>query len=214
MNITLKILESDKQIAQSILGELSRQISDSFNKSSKNILIKIKDLLKLVIVSQPEYASLKNGSLRLELGIPDSSVVDNIVSSMINSTQIKIKPIKISGNKLSGGFTITFLDDVQLENIINSSDGMVNDPKGYSLPWLKWLLSEGVKPIVKGYSVRFGPNRASRTGMAIMVGSSSSWNVPAQFAGNKSNNWITRAVNDIDDNRILSIIQEEVTKSI
>jgi hypothetical protein len=122
--------------------------------------------------------------------------------------------MKISGNKLSGGFLVTFLDDAQLENIMNSSYGMVNDVKGYSLPWLKWLLSEGVKPIVKGYSVRLGPNKASRTGMAIMVESPSSWSVPAQFAGNKSNNWITRSINDIDDNRILSIIKEEVNKNI
>jgi hypothetical protein len=214
MNITLKILESDKQINQLILNELSQQISKIFSKSSKIILNKVKELIRSVIVSQPEYSALKSGSLRLELGIPDTTVVDNIVSSLSNTTNIELKPIKISGNKLSGGFLITFLDDAQLQSIIDSPDGMVNDAKGYSLPWLKWLLSEGVKPIVKGYSVRIGPNRASRTGMAIMVNSASSWSVPAQFAGNKTNNWITRAIGDIEDNRISSIIQEEVTKNL
>ncbi len=214
MNITLKILENDKQINQLILNELSQQISKVFSKSSKVILSKVKELIRSVIVSQPEYSALKNGSLRLELGIPDTTVVDSIVSSLSNTTNIELKPIKISGNKLSGGFLITFLDDAQLQSIIDSPDGMVNDVKGYSLPWLKWLLSEGVKPIVKGYSVRIGPNKASRTGMAIMVDSASSWSVPAQFAGNKTNNWITRAISDIEDNRISSIIQEEVTKNL
>jgi|APGre2960657404_1045060.scaffolds.fasta_scaffold50294_2 hypothetical protein len=214
MNITLKILENDKQINQLIFNELSQQISQVFSKSSKLILNKVKELIRSVIISQPEYSALKNGSLRLELGIPDTTVVDSIVSSLLNTTNIELKPIKISGNKLSGGFLITFLDDAQLQSIIDSPDGMVNDAKGYSLPWLKWLLSEGVKPIVKGYSVRIGPNRASRTGMAIMVNSASSWSVPAQFAGNKTNNWITRAIGDIEDNRISSIIQEEVTKNL
>lgn len=214
MNITLKILENDKQINQLILNELSQQISKVFSKSSKVILSKVKELIRLVIVSQPEYSALKNGSLRLELGIPDTTVIDSIVASLSNTTNIELKPIKISGNKLSGGFLITFLDDAQLQNIIDSPDGMVNDIKGYSLPWLKWLLSEGVKPIIKGYSVRIGPNKASRTGMAIMVDAASSWSVPAQFAGNKTNNWITRAISDIEDNRISSIIQEEVTKNL
>lgn len=214
MNITLKILENDKQISQLILTELSKQILDLFNKSVKTILTKTKDLIKLVIVSQPEYSSLKNGSLRLELGIPDTSIVDSIVNSISNSINIEIKPIKVSGNKLSGGFLITFLDDTQIENIISSESASINDSKGYSLPWLKWLLLEGIKPIVKGYKVKLGPNEASRTGMAIMVESLTSWSVPAQFAGNKTNNWITRSINDIDENKILSIIKEEINRNI
>lgn len=214
MNIAFKILESDKQISQLIINELSKQVLDLLNQSIKTILTKTKDVIKLAIISQPEYSSLKNGSLRLELGIPDTSVVDNIVDSISNTTNITIKPIKISQNKLSGGFLITFLDDTQIQAIINSTDASVNDIKGYSLPWLKWLLLEGVKPIVKEYSVKLGPNKASRTGMAIMVKSPSSWGIPAQFAGNKNNNWITRSINDIDENKILSIIKEEVNKNL
>lgn len=86
--------------------------------------------------------------------------------------------------------------------------------RGYQLPWLKWLLVEGTKPIVKNYAVKFGPNKSSRTGMAVMVNSSSNWSVPSEFAGTISSNWISRAIDDISDLFISSIIENEIRKNL
>ena len=47
-----------------------------------------------------------------------------------------------------------------------------------------------------------------------MVYSSSSWSVPAKFAGTSNNNWIIRALNDIKENTINSILKKEIMRYI
>jgi hypothetical protein len=82
------------------------------------------------------------------------------------------------------------------------------------LPWLEWLLLYGGKIIVRDYRVKMGSNNRSRTGMAVMVESSgSNWRVPTEFAGTSNNNWVTRAINKID-NKILDILETELEKSL
>lgn len=213
MKINIKLLDSNNKINKQILSILSNEINRVFNLSLSTILISIKDIVKMAIISQPEYASLKTGQLRLEFGIPDTSIIDSVIDSMIDTTIITIKKPKITSDRISSGLVIEFLNDSDLQSITDSSNSFVYD-KEYSLPWLKWLLFEGVRPIIKQYSVKVGPNKNSRTGMAIMTESNLSWNVPSQFAGNRSNNWITRAVDNIDDNKIISVIQQEIIKNI
>jgi len=76
------------------------------------------------------------------------------------------------------------------------------------------LLLYGGQIIVRNYRVKMGSNRASRTGMAIMVESpGDSWRVPPEFAGTSNNNWVTRALSKIDD-KILDIIQLEIERKI
>lgn len=214
MNINLSLLEKDNQINKLILSSLSDEINSVFKLSLSSILSSTKNLIKNALISQPEYNALKSGQLRFEFGIPNADNIDSIIDTMCNTTIIDFRPVNFNSNSLSGGFIITFLDNNALDSIISSSEASVQDSDGYSLPWLRWLLNEGVKPIVKSYKVKMGPNNRSRTGMAIMVKSNSSWTVPPQYAGTSSNNWISRAINDIDDSRILSIIQSEIEKNI
>lgn len=214
MKISLMLKDSAGAIEQSILKIIASEISLIFNKSSNNILLNIKDNIRRSILQQPEYSSLKNGKLRYDFGIPDTNSVDKVIDEILDTTNIQIKPIKILRNGLSGGIIITFLNDNDLLNITESTNASVQDSSGYSIPWLKWLLYEGVKPIIKGYSVKLGPNKNSRTGMAVMIESNSNWSVDAQFAGTKTNNWIIRAINDISDDNMSSIIQNEIEKNI
>jgi hypothetical protein len=96
----------------------------------------------------------------------------------------------------------------------NESAIVVDSVSGITLPWLEWLLLYGGKIIVKNYKVRMGSNRNSRTGMAIMVESEgNNWRVPPEFAGILTNNWVTRAINKLDD-KIISILESELEKSI
>jgi hypothetical protein len=84
--------------------------------------------------------------------------------------------------------------------VIGLDIAKIND-KGYSLPWLQWLLFEGNEVLIKNYKVEFRPNPNSRSGLAIMKpSSSSSWRVPPEFVGSEENNWITRAITRIENN--------------
>jgi len=214
MNLSLSILETNSTINKMILDELRVQLDRTMQKSAKELPSKIKPLLSDALKQEPEYASLKSGSLRFEFGIPDSSVVDDLVEKIAETVTINASPVKISGAGLSGGFTLTAIKTDDINGIINDSSAIVEDTKrGYSLPWLEWLLFRGNQTIIKGYDVKLGPNDNSRTGNAIMVSSNNNWRVPAEFAGTSSSNWTTRAVERLESN-IYKIIQSTVEGNI
>lgn len=92
-------------------------------------------------------------------------------------------------------------------DVLGADAALVQDNiRGYSLPWLEWLLLEGNRTIIPTQSVVIGPNPRSRTGMAIMRESTQGWNVPSEFAGTINDNWITRAIDDAaqDVNNLLN----------
>lgn len=213
MNISLELLESNNEIADLIYRELLKMIQPVLKTCVSKILPQIKQALSKALREEPEYASLVNGSLRLEFGIPSTTSVDDIVEKLANTATASITPISIKGNGLSGGFILTALEKQTMGGLIGDDSAIVITEKGDVLPWLRWLLYEGNKPIVKNYKVQIGPNPNSRTGMAIMVDSATNWRVPPAFAGTTNSNWVTRAVDRISD-QIPSLLQKSFEQSL
>lgn len=213
MRISLDLIQSDNYIKNEILNILAKQADAVFQKTSIKILPKIKILLEESLKQEPEYASLIGGQLRLEFGIPDVSVVDSLVKKMAETVHITTQKASVKNNGISAGLILTALERTTMGGLVNDSNAMVQDSKGYSLPWLKWLLYEGNNPIIKNYEVKIGPNKNSRTGMAIMIDSNKNWRVPAAFAGTINNNWVTRAIDRISGN-INKLIKESFESSL
>jgi hypothetical protein len=90
---------------------------------------------------------------------------------------------------------------------------VIDGERGYSLPWLEWLLFRGGEIIVRNFEVEYGTNPRSRSGDAIMISSNKNWRVPAQFAGTIGNNWTTRAISSIED-KIIELMRIELEKAI
>lgn len=214
MNLNLKLLESNSEIANYILKAMKEILDVSFNKALRSLKSRIPNEVKNAIVSEPEYQSLISGKLKYEFGIPDSaSSVNKIIDIWINNISINTIPITIVGNNLRGGFDINMIKD-DYSDVLSSASASVVDSKTSSvLPWLEWLLLYGGQVIIKNYTVQMGPNRNSRTGMAIMVSSKENWRVPPEFAGTKSNNWITRALTRLET-IIPQLIQQEIENNI
>ena len=214
MNINLKLLESDNDIINYILLAMKDNLSIVFNNALKNLKTNIPNKVKQAIISEPEYQSLLDGKLKYEFGIPGSaSAVNSIIDTWTNNIQIDIIPITISGNSLRGGFSINMVKD-DYSDVLSLTGSSITDTKTSSvLPWLQWLLLDGGKVIIKNYIVQIGPNTNSRTGMAIMVSSKENWRVTPEFAGNKNNNWITRALSKFSTT-IPNLIQSEIEKNI
>lgn len=213
MKISAKLVESNSFVRKTILSALSDEITNTINKSLPGIKLKIQDIVRQSIKKEPEYESLKNGILRYEFGINQPSDVDYIVNLIIDTIEVRNNPIKITNQGLSGGFQITMIGTQDLNDISDNPHASVIDAlRNYELPWLKWLLFEGGRTIVKKYEVRMAPSEFSRTGMALMVESKKNWKVPAQFMGTTSNNWIVRALEGIDKT-VLDIIQKEIIKN-
>lgn len=213
MKISLRLIETDSYIKDQILQNLAKQVEPVLQKTANKSTPKIQNLIEDALKQEPEYSSLLSGQLRLEFGIPDISSIDNIVKKLAETTTIMVKNVIIKNNGLTGGLSLTALERTSMGGLINDANALVNDSKGYSLPWLQWLLYEGNKSIIKNYEVRIGPNPASRTGMAIMVNSDKNWRVPPAFAGTINNNWVIRALDRVSD-RVQKIIQENFENSI
>lgn len=213
LKFSINLVETDTQIKKMILQALADDVNIVIKKSMSEIDTNLKRVVKEAIEKEPEYASLKSGQLRAELGISDPSNIDKVVSAIVEGSKITHSPVRPGQMGLIGGFQYNLIKSDDMGGVIFTDIGSVFDTKGYYLPWLQWLLYEGGRPLVKKFRVQMGPSKNSRSGMAIMVRDKSNWHVPPQFAGTITNNWITRAIDRLD-NEIVNIIQTAIEKRI
>lgn len=208
MKISFKLLESDKTISNKILQALLSDINVFFNNGFDKIKQKLPILILSNIKATQEYQSLVSGNLMLELGIPDPvSKVEGLIDIWSKNILYTYSKPEIKNSKIKASFSIEMIK-ADFSDVLGSDFAIVVDAaRGYSLPWLEWLLLDGTKSIVKNYQVVFGPNAASRTGSAIMSPSSSSWGVSNSFAGTISDNWITRSI-DSSESEISNLFDE------
>lgn len=209
IKFSLKLLDSDSQIKMEILSALKVLLDKALIKLANRIEPKIRILLRQALRNEPEYVSLTNGVLRKEFGIADISNVDIAIDNIVNSMDLSIQSVSIKSSKVSGGISLSIVPN-NLSGIIDDTSAFVIDSeRGYSLPWLEWLLTKGGSIIVRGFEVQYGPNPRSRSGDAIMISSSSNWRVPSEFSGTPKNNWITRALSTIET-KIIKVLEDEL----
>lgn len=201
MKFSLKLVEKDNEIQSLISKSLLSQL-DNF---LINLIPKLKSGLSVIItrsiVSSPEYNSLLSGELQYNFGINDSNnKLNELLNIWANNINIEYTAPKLSNNKIVSKLLASMIR-IDFADVLYTDYALVIDSmRGYSLPWLEWLLLEGNKSIIQDYEIVVGTNNRSRTGMAIMRSSyGDSWKVPSQYAGTQNDNWITRAIDTIGD---------------
>jgi hypothetical protein len=200
MRFGASILESVASITSQVVKGFAKQVGDLFNKAQPNIQRELRTRLADAIRSQPEYGSLKSGSLRYEFGLADASVVDSLVNRFVESIYVTTKNINTSSTKINAELVFSIIANEDLDNILSSSDANIVTEKGDVLPWLNWLLLRGNEPIILTHRILIKPSPYSRTGQAIMIPTAQgSWRVPQSYIGTVDNNWITRALSSIED---------------
>lgn len=213
MKLSLSVVQDSNNIANLIMKDISANINKIFNKAIPKIENDLKFLLAEAIRSQPEYSSLMAGTLKAELGLPDSSIVQQTVDYFVENIRVTKNNIKYSSKGLLGNISIELFSDSSVNSAVNSDFANIQDVKGYIIPWLQWLLLEGSSILIKNYEVKYGNSPYSRSGMAIMVQSNDSWSVPNMFAGQINDNWITRAINSSEQS-IVNIIASNIENAI
>lgn len=212
MQITFKLLDTQADISRKILVSLRDYLRPILNTVANSVRKNISKDIEEAIRAEPEYTSLLSGLLRSELGVPDAaSRLDTIFTAWANNAVFTVQPVTIKASGLSGGFSLSMIQS-DFSDILGLSDAVVTDDiSGSKVEWLRWLLLEGGKTIiVRNYEVSYpGSNSRSRTGNAVMVKSDKHWKIPAVFAGEEDNNWITRAIGRLDD-RILFRLEKEL----
>jgi hypothetical protein len=197
MKFELKLLENNTVIINEILKALIPEI-DSYLKNRLNrIKIELPSLITDLLKNTETYSALVGGQLQYEFGIPDpGNKINEILEIWSRNISVNYRAPVVSNARIKASFSVSIIRS-NFSDVLSSDAALVIDNlRGYSLPWLEWLLLEGNKVIVRKQQVVFRPSKFSRTGMAVMQESNKNWKVPAQFAGTISNNWITRTIDD------------------
>ena len=200
LNISLQ--ETQSEIAALISREVFKMTNRSFSRSVKPIKQLVRQELGNSVRNQPEWSSLLGGKLRTEFGIPDAfSRLSQVLNIWLSNIQVEFHRMSITGTKMSGGLTIRAVQD-NYEDVLSLADSSFVTEKGEELEWLRWLLVEGDRTIIRDYHIQYG--QKGRAGPAIMI-KKGRWKVPSEFAGNPNNNFVTRAIDQID-----STLQKEI----
>lgn len=207
MKLSLKILETNQTIQKEILTAILSECDKYMEKAMGIIKQQLPPIVLSAITNRQEYTSLVSGKLRLEFGLPDAATkVNQLLQIWTSNIQYTYKKPSITSNGIKSTFSASLIKS-DFSDVFGTEASLVADNiRGYSLPWLEWLLLEGNRTIIPTQSVIIGPNPRSRTGMAIMRESSQGWSVPSEFAGTINDNWITRAIDDAaqDINNLLN----------
>jgi|MDSZ01.2.fsa_nt_gb hypothetical protein len=187
--VSIKLIESDRQIAAKINNALAKSFSKSMTKAIPEISSKVKSVVSGALFASDEIQSLSGGLLAADFGLtfdPSSSLVSAIVSTI----NINVKNTTATSAGIKGGFTLT-MQPSDFNNLFSLP--ISQQPiDGGSLPWLEWLLTLGDTIIIGSFGVEYGPH--GRTGKAHMTKRARPFKVNSSFSGTIDNNFITRAV--------------------
>lgn len=200
--LTIKIKETDTEIVQWARTELEKHYFEVLKTSIPAIQASIRKIIISALINEPEYIGLLQGRLLAEFGLVDaSSKLNSILGIWAQDIHVTVDKFKLKVEAIQ----------TDMDNVIQIAAAHQVTEKGEDLPWLDWLMLQGDKTIIRRYEVRLSNSPASRTGRAIMVqGKISRWHVPSDYAGNRRNNWATRAIEHINDEDIYKVIQTAI----
>lgn len=193
-----------------IIEEYIKQLNAYITIKAPSIVNDFKTSTREYFTASNTYQSLLGQGdkpLSGHFGFPQGgefSKVDPIITAFINSIHYHFIPFKI-GSVLSGSFAIrgiesTFQDVLSLPEAVQENISRAF-PEGQTLPWLEWLLLNGVSvpDITSDHHIVFGSFNIeeSRSKIAVMY-RGGTWSVPTEFAGVVSDNWVTRTLDDLN----------------
>jgi len=207
----IKIKESSREIQRKMTVGIRDELNRAFPLALGEIETVVRKLIFDAITQQPEYISITNGTLKVELGLPDGNArLLSIIDVWINTVNVKFTKFRTSAKGLTGGIKIEAIPN-DYDDVIDMDAAVLTTEKGEDLPWLRWLLLDGNGIIIADYSVKFGGG-LGRTGGGQMT-NVGSWAVPPQFGGTAGDNFVTRALIAIQptmENEIAKIIQKKI----
>lgn len=212
----MKILESNDQIRQLVYDEMLKALNNTARKSIPNILDRTKTIVEDAIKKSPEYASLIGGKLQGSLGVVDpEEALGKAINVWLGQIVCKLDKFRFVGNEVRGAFKLEIIETDKSQVIDLSTSSYVTE-KGDKIPWMEWLLTAGNNTIVLDYIAVTGNFKhipQSRTGLGLMIRKvDRAYKVPAEFAGDKDDNFVTRALEPLVE-QIEKIIIEEFQHS-
>lgn len=198
--INLRIDERALQAGalQAIAQHLTQALSPAYQAAVQSRAAQ--EALTRIRVS-PEYASLHGGVLQAQLGlVAPTTQVEGVLQGLADGCRCDVVPPRVAGASLTGSVVVGILRE-DLSDVLSRPEASFVSENGHDVEWLRWLLTEGDRLIIADYGFlpasRMRPEavaKFSRTRLGIMR-KKGTWGVPAEFAGSRGANWLTRALN-------------------
>ena len=197
-----KILDSVSSVEKKVNLAISEEINKRIRKNLVKLKPEVQSFIGDSIINQPEMVSLVGGYLRGAFGLVTPELaVNSIIRSVRSSVYVDFRKYD---DKLRGGLTVN-VQPSDLASLLSLPEGHVIYSKG-DLHWLRWLLEYGDTIIVANYDYnpQTGLGRSSLGNMKDGTG----FRVPPEFSGTLTNNFITRALTDSQqEKRIYNILK-------
>ena len=209
-------LNTAKNMFKSFTKGFSNFVNTKLRKQVPKLEGRIKAVIVQEFVNSDEYEALVNGPLDAHFGFPKGSsgaIVEAIISELAKSLYVDFEPFVPVGREIRGALNFRAIN-ADFSHILDLPEAQVITEKGESLPWLSWMLTRGDEIIITQYKIVMKPfdTPPSRSGKAIMTTAVNGvWRVPPEFSGTRTNNWVTKTVDRLNE-RVLSIITEEVQR--
>jgi len=209
-NISLKLNDNFKnEFDKEVRKELQVYIAKNLRGLALVIKERLREVVTLLIRDSDVYKSIQSLTLLGELGLPDPSDIDDIIEVWADTVRVKFEKTKELGKLEIGIIRSDYFDVLALPS---ASYTYITENSGGTIEWLRWLLTEGTSPIVLGYEFKKGP--LGRTGRGVMVEKTGgSWRIPERFAGTEANNFVIRAMADIEGS-IDRVVEDVLTKGL
>lgn len=203
-----------------ILDALAEQMNEKLKKLYAGLVLLVREIVYELISLAPEAAELRDGgTLAYQFGINvgrGNNAVHRIATRVANNSFVKIyKTVRyrqsIRGRIKIGIIRANYADVLELKSGEQKIDGG-------SIQWLRWLLLEGDKILIKTHGVKFKRTPRSRSGGAIMLKLTDKFVrpfqiTPRELTGTEDDNWLTRAI-ERRENYLFGQINEYIKRNL
>lgn len=205
-----RLIDTGEALNQTIKGALYFRAKKAFREMSPQIISRVRALVEEKILSSDTTYSILHDSLRDEFGLTESRA-DNSVAAIINYMTRNIEVKLSTANKTIS--ILLLIPPANNELISAVPQANFSTEKG-PVHWLTWLLLNGTQVVIHDYRTFYDNSVTGRSGGdTIMIKDRSGvFRVDPEHAGTESDNFITRAIDDIADD-ILMIMREEAKRS-
>lgn len=212
--LKVRVVGGARGFGKGIIDGLLKDLTQAIKRAESSIVRRVRTIIFNRLVNSPEVVALRDfGGLGGEIGVPNiEQRMQRIIQIWVKSTKVKFTPFRKVGTRVTGGFTITAVNS-SFKDVLSAPDAKFVTEHADILPWLEWLLLEGNRGIVQGYTIGIAPRR-SRTGNFVMSQvEGDAWHVPPEFSGTLNNNFVTRALDGVNE-QIEKILAEEINKRL
>ena len=213
----LEITSTDAEIEQMILQQIADDLNSVFSSVGREVEKNIKPIVFNAIHECFELQSLRGSFLRASLGLTTTKAINasqQIAQAVSDSVVVKTK--KINPKNLSGGLEL-FVQPEDYANVLSVSEASVNYRSrrfktNINIPWLDWLLTKGDQILISGFEFQPGSNLGRSRAGRMVESPMGNWRISPEFAGTKSDNFITRAFDRNIQDKIVNAVKKTINK--